>query len=127
MGCQAGHSEPRSPAGPEPCPGVKEGLEAPLLTVWSLCLGAGWLPGPNPGWRPRLDTGVDLRRGPAQLVPKLPRRGQHEGRGPPGPGVRPSGLHSWGWDQLLLCTCTSWWQPSVTVVRVDESSACKRV
>lgn len=65
-GSQAGHSEPRSPASPEPCPGVKEGPEAPLLTVWSLCLGTGWLPGPHPGWRPRPDTGLDLRHGPTQ-------------------------------------------------------------
>lgn len=43
---------------------------------------------------------------PAKLVPKLPRHGHHEGRGPPVPGVCPSGLCSWGWSQLLLRSCT---------------------
>ena len=64
---------------------------------------------------------------PAQLVPKLSRRGQHEGRGPPVPGGRPSVLRSWGWNQLLPCSCAGWWELSVTAVWVDESSACKRV
>ncbi|MXQ99138.1 hypothetical protein E5288_WYG020049 [Bos mutus] len=143
MGCQAGHSEPQSSAAPSPV----SALEEPGPAAWGPRGCEGGSGGPSSDcsvplpwhWLCQAFTlGGSLALTlastsdtappspiPAKLVPKLPGHGHHEGCGPPVPGVHPSGLRPGVESAFAL-------QPhrlmgTVTVVRGDECSACKRV